>query len=97
MDISGRSYTWMKVHCLPPDQMNVASVMVEVFRTNVTDRQQANWLVNQIQSTFQGYIASFDLEDCDRILVVRSATEVHPLLVISLLNNYDCHAEILPE
>lgn len=74
-----------------------AGVMVEVFRTNVTDRSQANWIIDRIQNTFQDYKASFDLEDCDRILVVKCATGVHPLLVISLLKNYDCHAEILPE
>jgi len=77
--------------------MNATGVMVEVFRTNVTDRSQANWIIDQIQNTFQDYRASFDLEDCDRILVVKCATGVHPLDVISLLKNHDCHAEILPE
>jgi len=77
--------------------MNVASVMVEVFRTNVTDRQQANWLIDQIQSTFQEYKATFDLDDCDRILVVKCAKTVEPLLVVNLLKQYDCYAEILPE
>lgn len=86
----------MKVHCPPPDEMNKLG-MVEVFRTNVSDRQQANWLIDQIQSAFQGYVASFDLEDCDRILVVKCANTVEPLLVVSLLKQYDCHAEILPE
>lgn len=77
--------------------MNSSGVTVEVFRTNVTDRSQANWIIDMIQNTFQDYKASFDLEDCDRVLVVKCATGVHPLRIISLLKNYDCHAEILPE
>jgi hypothetical protein len=87
----------MKVHCPRPDQMNKLG-MVEVFRTNVSDRHQANWLIDQIQSTFQEYKATFDLEDCDRILVVRCATEnVKTSLVIDLLEDYDFIAEVLPD
>ncbi|MEQ1585216.1 MAG: hypothetical protein ABL895_05015 [Cyclobacteriaceae bacterium] len=71
--------------------------MVEVFRTNVTDRSQANWIIDRIQNTFQDYKASFDLDDCDRILVVKCATGVQPLLVIDLLHGIDCYAEALPD
>ncbi len=73
-------------------------VMVEVFRTNVTDRDQADWIVGHIQHTFKHYTASFDLEDCDRILVVRSTSvDVQSAQVIDLLNSLDYQAEILPE
>jgi hypothetical protein len=77
--------------------MSVPVMRVEVFRTDVADRYQANWLIDQIQHTFQDYNASFDLEDCDRILVVKCAKGVQPLNVINLLKNYNCYAEILPE
>lgn len=73
-------------------------VMVEVFRTNVTDRSQANWIIDRIQNTFQHYKASFDLEDCDRILVVRCATEnVNSSHVIDLVEGCDFIAEVLPD
>jgi hypothetical protein len=71
---------------------------VEVFKTNVEDRAQADWIVNQIQNAFPHYKAHFDLEDCDRVLVVRCADGVLcPLQVIELLKRLQCQAEILPD
>lgn len=73
-------------------------VMVEVFRTNVADRDQADWIVDHIQHTFNNYTASFDLEDCDRILVVKCTSgDVQSEQVIDLLISLDYQAEILPE
>ncbi len=72
-------------------------MMVEVFKTNVVDQDQAKWIIDQIQSTYRHYKASFDLEDCDRILVVKCADgAVVPWQVIDLLKSFDCHAEVLP-
>ena len=72
--------------------------MVEVFRTNVADRDQADWIVGYIQHTFKHYTASFDLEDCDRILVVKCFSGVvQSSQVIDLIISLDFHAEILPE
>ena len=48
--------------------------MVEVFKTNVHDVDQVNLLLNQIHNTFKGYKANFDLEDCDKILRIVSAS-----------------------
>ena len=73
-------------------------MMVEVFKTNVENHDQAEWIVEQIQSTFKNYTANFDLDDCDRILVVRSTTgEVRPILVIDLLSSLNYYAEVLPD
>ena len=72
--------------------------MVEVFKTNVVDHDQADWIVDQIQRAFKHYKASFDLEDCDRILVVKCATgAVQPWQVIDLLKSLNYQAEILPD
>ena len=49
--------------------------MIEVFKTNVDDRVQANLLVDQIHQTYSDYKANFDLEDCDKILRVASSTD----------------------
>jgi len=71
---------------------------VEVFRTDVADRDNASRLVEQIQSNFKDYIASFDLEDADRILVVKCATgKVESLGVIELLKALGHMAEVLPD
>lgn len=73
-------------------------MMVEVFRTNVVDPDQADWIVEQIQQTFKQYEANFDLDDCDRILVVKCAVgEVQPLPVIELLKSFNYQAEVLPD
>lgn len=45
--------------------------MIEVFRTNVQDPNHAIMLVSQINKTFDGYVANFDLEDCDNVLRVK--------------------------
>ncbi len=71
---------------------------IEVFKTNVVDRDQANRLIAKIHYRFVNSIASFDLEDCDRVLVVWPSTEmVHPSLVSDLLKEFDCKAEVLPD
>jgi hypothetical protein len=72
--------------------------MIEVFRTNVKDRSQANMLINQIHKSFGGYTANFDLEDCDRILRVTCTTGlIQASYLIHLLNGFGYTAEVLPD
>jgi len=72
--------------------------MVEVFRTNVEHVNQANMLVSCIQQTFAGYAANFDLDDCDKILRIKSATDhVDAGQVIRLLKGLGFKAEVLAE
>ncbi|HYF33496.1 MAG TPA: hypothetical protein VD993_20370 [Chitinophagaceae bacterium] len=72
--------------------------MVEVFKTNVQDHDHANMLVYQIHQVFTDYKANFDLEDCDRILRVKSSNGlVHSSPVIELLRYYGFEAEVLPD
>lgn len=71
---------------------------VEVFRTNVVDRDKATWLIDQIQHCYSGYTASFDLEDHDRVLVVKCTSgKVQPSGVIELLKTSGYTAEVLPD
>lgn len=44
--------------------------MVEVFKTNITDRCVAAVVVAQLQIQLPGAKINFDLEDCDNILKV---------------------------
>lgn len=70
--------------------------MVEIFKTNVSNRWQANLLVEQIHSLFSSYRANFDLDDCDRILRVQCAQgDVQPRLLIDFLHEMGFRAEVL--
>ena len=72
--------------------------MVEVFKTDVTDQHHANMLIEQIQKNFAGYTVNFDLEDCDKILRVKSASlEIESGRLISLFKHLGFHAEVLPD
>ena len=72
--------------------------MVEVFKTNVNDNGHANLLIKEIHNRFVGYIANFDLEDCDRILRIRNHTGlVQSFLIIHLMKNMGFEAEILED
>jgi len=72
--------------------------MVEVFRTNVKDRFHADQLLEQIHKSFPAYKANFDLEDCDKILRIKSESGmVQPMPVILLLSECGFHAETLPD
>jgi hypothetical protein len=72
--------------------------MVEVFKTNVEHRDHANVLIEQIHESFTNYNANFDLEDCDRILRVKCATEpIQSLQLIKLLREFGFYAEVLED
>jgi len=71
--------------------------MVEVFKTDVGCRDHADRVIDLIHSTYIHYKANFDLEDCDRILRVRSTTGVvEPSCLIGLLRGLGFNAEVLP-
>lgn len=71
--------------------------MIEVFKTNVNKPAQAEQLVQLIQQTFVGYNANFDLEDCDRILRIKSRTLINSDEVIRLLSRMDISVSVLDE
>jgi exoribonuclease R len=72
--------------------------MVEIFKTNVRKRGEANLLIEQIERTFPECKASFDLEDCDHVLRIHCASrEVKVDRLIALLNNFGYEAEILSD
>ena len=58
--------------------------MVQVFKTNVQQPDQAKMIVGMLQEYFPASDINFDLEDCDKILRVKHeevlSTEVPPLL-----------------
>lgn len=72
--------------------------MIEVFKTNVNTRKKANLLLEQIHSQFAAYQANFDLDDCDRILRIKSTNGcVEPSRLIHLLQDFGVAAEVLAD
>ena len=72
--------------------------MIEVFRTNVNDRAQANMIVDRIHEQYSFYKANFDLQDCDRIVRIKSSTgQIHSPSLISILNDFGFQGEVLPD
>lgn len=72
--------------------------MVEVFKTDVCDPRYAELLVQEIHSLFPGYTASFDLDDCDRILrVISSGGHVDAVQIIRLVERFGFSAQVLDD
>lgn len=72
--------------------------MVEVFKTNVKSEQKARKITDQIHKTFIGYLANFDLEDCDKILRIKyPGSSLQSSSLIALLREWGVHAEVLPD
>ncbi|MEJ7779071.1 MAG: hypothetical protein WKF68_05740 [Daejeonella sp.] len=72
--------------------------MVEVFKTNVEDPDDACRIIEQFSREFPDYQANFDLEDCDKVLRVECRREVIDCEnLISLLGNSGFKAETLED
>lgn len=72
--------------------------MVEVFKTDVRNKNQAQMLLHQIHTIFRNYKANFDLEDCDNILRIQTKSgEVMQSAVVELLKDFGYTAEVLPD
>jgi hypothetical protein len=72
--------------------------MIEVFKTDVSERCQANLILERLHLVFADYIANFDLEDCDRILRVKSKTgNIQTSCLIDLLKSFGYRAEVLQD
>lgn len=70
--------------------------MIEVFKTNVEDPNEAEWLIRLINNTFSGCQVNFDLEDCDRIMRVKcDKPAIDTENIISLLKDSGFKAEVL--
>lgn len=70
--------------------------MVEVFKTNVQHTYTAATIVQHIEEMYAGAKASFDLEDCDRILRVESTAGFDVQQLITLLEKF-CTIVVLPD
>lgn len=72
--------------------------MVEVFKTNVSDKSQADLIRDRIHLYYPGILVNFDLDDCDKILRVKSpGVEIDLPVIINLLEGHGYWAELLPD
>lgn len=72
--------------------------MIEVFKTDVDNRDLARLLVNKIHEYFDHCHANFDLDDCDRILRVKGIqSEAEVYEIMGLVKNFGFQAHILPD
>lgn len=65
--------------------------MIEVFKTNVAETEQAEELLTLLKHRFPGSRINIDLHDCDKVLRVEG-TDFIPITIIDLLheNGYSC-------
>ncbi len=68
--------------------------MVEIFKTNVQEKKQANTLVALLSDRFSGFSIGFDLEDCDKILRIEGRN-INPSTIIEAMQSQGYSCEIL--
>jgi hypothetical protein len=71
--------------------------MIEVFKTDVKDPEDASRLLFEIDTNFSGCSANFDLTDCDRILRIKYPATIDPATFIEFLDRFGYQAEVLPD
>ena len=70
-------------------------MIVEVFRTNVTDREIANEIVSNLLLHLPQSKINFDLTDCDNILRVESADTIEIESITKHLIRWGYFCEVL--
>jgi hypothetical protein len=69
---------------------------IEIFKTDVYDRAEADMIIQQLHAAFENYRVNFDLHDCDRILRVENPSgEIAPDPVIKMMEEMGYAAELL--
>jgi hypothetical protein len=69
--------------------------MVEVFKTDITCPEAANEIVDELHHQFPLASATFDLEDCDRVLRI-CGTVIYTNQIVELISARGYLCEVLP-
>jgi hypothetical protein len=65
--------------------------MIEVFKTNIECSEQAEKLLEVLESRFPVLKINFDLEDCDKILRVKGrVVAAERIINVITSNGYQC-------
>lgn len=70
--------------------------MVNVYKTDITQQNQAKLLLSDLEQRFPGRHFNFDLEDCDRILRVEGHN-IDSEQIIKMLNLQGFYCDELPD
>ena len=66
-------------------------MQIEVFKTNVKTKKNADMVINRIKGTLPVDKINFDLEDCDKILRIEAKEiQVQPILNLLLDLGFTC-------
>ena len=72
--------------------------MLEVFKTNVEQSDDARRVLDEIKNKFDSYSANFDLQDCDHILRVECRNgSVDVRALTNLMAHLGFAAEVLSD
>jgi hypothetical protein len=72
--------------------------MIEVFKTNVNSKSVATFIVYLLQRNHPDYEVNFDLDDCDKILRVKTDSAlVDVTSIVNTLKEINVWAEILAD
>ena len=72
--------------------------MVEVFRTNIENSEQEEFILYQLSQFLPDYRINFDLEDCDNILRVESNKgSIEIWQIIFIMKRLGFTAEVLED
>ena len=71
--------------------------MTELFRTNVDREESARDICKEIANFFPAYAVNFDLEDCDRIMRVKSMDDIDARAIMVIVARCGFDAQILPD
>jgi hypothetical protein len=65
--------------------------MIEIFKTNVQQRAEAEIIIGQLLQHLPGSRINFNLHDCDKILRIEGS-DFHPDQVIKIVqgNGFNC-------
>lgn len=68
--------------------------MVEVFKTNVRQTEEAEMLIGKFTEHFPTHEINFDLSDCDRILRVQG-NDIAEEKIIDIVSSFNYECEVL--
>ncbi|PWB27221.1 hypothetical protein DCO46_04280 [Flavobacterium sp. HTF] len=71
-------------------------IMIEIFKTNITDQKLANSVIEKLRKEFVGSLINFDLDDNDRIIRVE-AEFVDSIKIIEILVQLGISCKIIPD
>jgi hypothetical protein len=58
---------------LQTKQIDRTFQMIEIFKTNLENQADANFILQQLKTFFTNYFCNFDLEDCNKILRIEAS------------------------